>query len=87
MVVATFIGTSNTPIYNPPAEMTQKLPDKVLDQTEAERLREKGSDGKPLAPGANRRAGVATRNPDNFDAHQRAHGAHGDTKPVKEPVL
>ncbi|EPQ54886.1 hypothetical protein GLOTRDRAFT_139346 [Gloeophyllum trabeum ATCC 11539] len=63
-----------------PQESKQKLNDDKLTETEAQRVQ-----GSTQEPGANKRAGVATRDPAEFDTKGR--GAHGDTKPVQDPVL
>ncbi|TFY50196.1 hypothetical protein EVG20_g11663, partial [Dentipellis fragilis] len=62
--------------------------DDELNQREAERLTHTRSDGKPAeAPGVNKRAGAATRDPAEHDSHDRSHRAQGDSKPVRDPVV
>jgi hypothetical protein len=53
-----FVG--DTPIDSFPSEATQKIPDDELTKKEVERL----SKGEQKDPGAGRRAGAASRNPD-----------------------
>ena len=55
MVEQSFVG--DKPVEQLPAEATQKIPDEQLDKMEAHR------DPKDQ-PGANKRAGIATRDPD-----------------------
>lgn len=53
-----FVG--DTPVDSIPSKVTQKIPDDELAKKEAERL----SKGEQKDPGAGKRAGAASRNPD-----------------------
>ncbi|OSX57104.1 hypothetical protein POSPLADRAFT_1061805 [Postia placenta MAD-698-R-SB12] len=71
-----FTGTE--PVDQFPPEVTQKIDDDDLTQREAQR-------NPAREPGANKRAGAATRDPAAFDTKGR--GASGDPKPVRDPVM
>ncbi|KAF9237973.1 hypothetical protein BU15DRAFT_48160 [Melanogaster broomeanus] len=60
----------NTPVDWFPSAAIQKIPDEVLTRRELERL----AKGANKEPGANRRAGVATRDPG------RMYRCHGGTR-------
>jgi len=79
MVTQNFVG--DKPVDAFPPEATQKIPDDELTQRELKRL----SKGADKDPGANRRAGVATRDPAQFDTKHR--GGQGDHVPTKEPTI
>ncbi|EGN97786.1 hypothetical protein SERLA73DRAFT_182532 [Serpula lacrymans var. lacrymans S7.3] len=74
-----FVG--NKPVESFPPEAIQKIPDDELTKREAERL----SKGDSKQPGANKRAGAATRNPADYDTTGR--GGQGNTQPVEDPVI
>lgn len=71
-----FTGTE--PVDQFPHEVAEKIDDDELTRREAQR-------DSALEPGANKRAGVATRDPAAFDTKGR--GASGDPKPVRDPVM
>ncbi|KAF8551115.1 hypothetical protein OG21DRAFT_1487229 [Imleria badia] len=70
MVTQNFIG--DKPVCAFPPEAIQKIPDDELTKRELKRL----SKGADKEPGANRRAGVATRDPAQFDTKHGGHGGH-----------
>ncbi|KIJ07188.1 hypothetical protein PAXINDRAFT_19610 [Paxillus involutus ATCC 200175] len=74
MVTQNFVG--DKPVDSFPTEAIQRIPDDVLTKRELERL----SKGDAKEPGANRRAGVATRDPAQFDTKSR--GGQGDHLPT-----
>ncbi|EIM86314.1 uncharacterized protein STEHIDRAFT_157815 [Stereum hirsutum FP-91666 SS1] len=80
MSSTTFVG--NKPVDEIPSQATQQLSNEELTRQEVQRLKEGASE-----PGANKRAGVASRDPAEFDSQTRSSNAHGDTKPVQDPVL
>ncbi|KAJ3574754.1 hypothetical protein NP233_g1554 [Leucocoprinus birnbaumii] len=55
---ASFVGNKQVDSRNLPASSTQKVPDEELDRQEARRLKEGAQE-----PGANKAAGVASRDP------------------------
>ncbi|KAH7927684.1 hypothetical protein BV22DRAFT_1127249 [Leucogyrophana mollusca] len=76
---AHFVG--DTPVDSFPTEAIQKIPDEELTKRDAARL-EKGD---TKEPGAAKRAGAATRNPEEYDTTHR--GGQGDSKPTADPVI
>ncbi|KAG6379436.1 hypothetical protein JVT61DRAFT_11906 [Boletus reticuloceps] len=66
MVTQHFVG--NKPVEAFPPEAIRKIPDDVLTRRELNRL----SKGADKEPGANKRAGVASRDPAEFDT--KRHG-------------
>ncbi|KAG1801965.1 hypothetical protein EV424DRAFT_1285278, partial [Suillus variegatus] len=68
-----FVG--DTPVDSFPSEATQQIPDDELAKKEVKRL----SKGEQKGPGAGKRAGAASRNPDDYDTHGR--GGQGNTQP------
>ncbi|KAG1729005.1 hypothetical protein EDB19DRAFT_132616 [Suillus lakei] len=74
-----FVG--DTPVDSFPSEATQKISDDELTKKEVERL----SKGEQKEPGAGRRAGAASRNPDDYDT--RGRGGQGNTQPMADPVV
>ncbi|KZT69528.1 hypothetical protein DAEQUDRAFT_726495 [Daedalea quercina L-15889] len=78
MSTQNFVGTQ--PVDQFPSDATSKISDSELDKREARR--------NPVQePGANKRAGVASRDPAEFDTVGRSGGPHGDPKPTADPVL
>jgi len=76
----TFVG--NQPVDHVPPEKLQKPSDDEIARQEAARL----SDPEGLKRGgAATRAGVATRDPDEFDTTHR--GGQGNTQPQADPVI
>ncbi|EMD39471.1 hypothetical protein CERSUDRAFT_91979 [Gelatoporia subvermispora B] len=74
-----FVG--NTPVDKFPSQATQQISDEELTKAEAHR-------DPNQQPGANKRAGVATRDPKQFDTTaDGGRGGWGDAKPVKDPVM
>ena len=65
MVTQNFVG--DKPVDKFPPEAIQKIPDDELTKRELIRL----SKGADKEPGANRRAGVATRDPTRTSAHSK----------------
>jgi len=76
MTKQNFVGTE--PVDQFPPESVSKIDDNELTKREAQRDPAK-------EPGANKRAGVATRDPAEFDTTGR--GGYGDPKPVKDPIV
>ncbi|KAG2122435.1 hypothetical protein BD769DRAFT_973229 [Suillus cothurnatus] len=74
-----FVG--DTPVDSFPSEATQKIPDDELTKKEAERL----TKCEQKEPGAGKRAGAASRNPDDYDT--RGRGGQGNTQPTADPVI
>ncbi|XP_006461525.1 hypothetical protein AGABI2DRAFT_118406 [Agaricus bisporus var. bisporus H97] len=74
---ASFIGNKQVDPRNLPQSSTQKIPDEELNKREAERLKEGAKE-----PGANKAAGAASRNPQDYDTSKR--GGQGDTQPQAE---
>ncbi|KAH7884991.1 hypothetical protein F5I97DRAFT_1810220 [Phlebopus sp. FC_14] len=74
MPTQTFVG--DKPVEHAPEEATRKIPDEALTEREAERL----AKGDAKEPGANKRAGAASRDPSEYDTKNR--GGQGDTKPT-----
>ncbi|KAG0696928.1 hypothetical protein DFH29DRAFT_179785 [Suillus ampliporus] len=81
MAAATQRFVGNKPVNSFPPEATQKIPDDELRKREADRL----SKGDQKEPGADRRSGAATRNPDDYDT--RGRGGQGNTQPMTDPVI
>jgi len=74
-----FVG--GKPVDSIPSEATQKIDETELTKEEIHR------DPKEQ-PGANKRAGVATRDPEQFDTTgDGGRGGYGDPKPVRDPVV
>ncbi|KAH9831439.1 uncharacterized protein C8Q71DRAFT_861804 [Rhodofomes roseus] len=78
MSTQNFVGTQ--PVDNLPPSAASKIPDSELDKREAQR-------DPAQEPGANKRAGVASRVPADFDTTGRSGGPHGDPKPTADPVV
>ncbi|CCL99758.1 uncharacterized protein FIBRA_01780 [Fibroporia radiculosa] len=76
MTTQNFIGTD--PVDRFPPEATSKIDDNELTKREVQRDSTK-------EPGANKRAGVASRNPADFDTSGQKN--YGDPKPVQDPVM
>ncbi|OAX34820.1 hypothetical protein K503DRAFT_774137 [Rhizopogon vinicolor AM-OR11-026] len=74
-----FVG--DKPVDSFPPEAIKQIPDEELRKREAGRL----SKGEHKGPGAGRRAGAATRNPDDYDTKGR--GGQGNTVPMADPVI
>lgn len=70
-----FVG--NQPVEQIPGDAKQKIPDEDLMKEDIKRLSKKDHE-----PGASVRAGVATRDPNEFDS--RSGNERGNSKPVTE---
>lgn len=77
---ASFVGNKQVDPHNLPKSSTQKIPDEELDKREAQRLKEGAKE-----PGANKVAGAASRDPQDYDTSNR--GGQGNTQPQKDPIL
>lgn len=73
-----FVGTQ--PVDSFPQDATSKIPDSELDKREAQR-------NPAQEPGANKRAGAASRDPAEYDNVGRSGGPYGDPKPTADPVI
>ncbi|OCH87927.1 hypothetical protein OBBRIDRAFT_836993 [Obba rivulosa] len=79
MPIHNFVG--DKPVDQFPPEATQKIDEMQLTKEEIHR-------DPRVQPGANRRAGVATRDPEAFDTTgDGGRGGWGDPKPIRDPVI
>lgn len=81
MAAATQHFVGDTPVDSFPSEVAQQIPDDELTKKEVKRL----SKGEQKQPGAGKRAGAASRNPDDYDT--RGRGGQGNTQPMADPVV
>ncbi|GJE98071.1 hypothetical protein PsYK624_142930 [Phanerochaete sordida] len=77
MVEQTFVG--NKPVDQLPSEAAQKIPDEHLDKLEASRNASE-------QPGANKRAGIASRDPADVDTKDFG-GSRTNPQPQYDPVI
>lgn len=77
MTKQNFVG--DQPVEQIPEDAKKKIADEELVKEDIDRLSKKDHQ-----PGAAVRAGVATRDPSEFDTRS---GGWGDPKPVKDPIM
>lgn len=77
MMKQDFVGDKS--VEQIPEDARKKIPDEELIKEDVERLSKKDRE-----PGVAVRAGVATRDPNEFDTRSRG---WGDPKPVQDPIM